>query len=1300
MPLAWCCGSSASLADSDVEEATTMNIRKPEEQPKPRLDKLPDESPQSIVRNATTIMVDGDASAPTGFTQGGMNIAVKRDEIRTWSSADGRLVAKQGGILTVHDGCREPLRAPTIDVVAVHGLNSNAIHAWTHEKKVMWLEDLLPEQLPNARIMTYGYNSSVYKDATSGRIQDHAKGLLNALDGQRSERGAKKRPIIFVCHSLGGLVVKQALVFSQMDKLYSDIRNSTYGIVFLATPHRGSSAANLASTLSNIAVAAFPGIQTQLLKALQTDSTVLGDLIDNFRHLASDFQIASFYELKPTSLIGGRWAGPMQMQIVAQSSAVMDIGGERQVPMNADHRCIARYSGEKDPLYIAVSKRLCEMAAEASVAIHVRSMSVDHVSSKAPSLAPDVLSKLRAWLNPSSDLDHERSSLRSKRCANTGDWIFLKKEYLLWRECETSSLLWLHARPGAGKSVLAAHLIENLEVSGLPFGYFFFKYNNESLSSPKNLLRSICFQLCSKHTTIYDRMVTLMESGFDVQKGLVGTLWQQLFKDRILKLGWPEPMFWVIDGLDECDKDERAGLLRLFADLDSSPLHVKMIILSRRTKDISDLINNLPFKIDEICPEDNHDDIMTYARRRLSGSTVNSREDLKGTILDRIEKQHSGTFLWVQTALDQLDQQDTVDGILESLSSLPGEMNAYYLRILKSISSGINARPASIRLAKAVFDWTTVAARPLFTDELRVPLTADFGDLINLKASIANHCGGLIDTDPSGRVEAIHMTVAECLQSPSSEHSFYVDPAIANARVAGFCFKTITSTPFQEIDSSMPLSDEFFVRSPFAQYAIEFTFRHLGASKTSPELTSKVKSFLTSPFLLKWIKCVGHLGILDTLSPAMKHLETYLSSEERELDSPNLPITSILFQMQCLIAAFGYITSARYVGDLVDGKRHGYGTSYTPDGGTQTGNWLNDQPEGFSIAKYLAGSTYAGEWKQNEWHGNGHWTDPEGNVYKGDYSMGKKHGVGIMTWTWGDRHKYTGQWSNDRNHGTGEMIFSNGGSYQGQWREGLMHGRGRLTKWNDDAYEGEFVDGVPQGPFIRAVGISQTPASPEIQHNIMITFSSGSVYEGDVVNGRPDGEGELRCSTGLVWKGRFKDGMMNGPGIGTWLDGGYSKGTWKEDQPDGFMTEVNNCPEHLCKFEGMYKMGIREGEGEMWQPVGYHYKGHFHIDEIHGYGVRNRVLRGKYDGEFLNGLEHGHGTMYMPGKLTYKGMWRVRKKHDNGAILTFRDGSVYKGAWIGGLTRKGDFLFLASAKELTDIIEIDEEGKIGPHQDA
>ena len=909
-----------------------------------------------------------------------------------------------------------------------------------------------------------------------------------------------------------------------------------------------------------------------------------------------------------------------------------------------------------------------------------------------------MVSKLRAWLNPASDLDHERTSLRNKRCAKTGDWIFLNQQYLSWREQAESGLLWLHARPGAGKSVLAAHLIENFEVSGRPFGYFFFKYNNENLSSPQTLLRSICFQLCLKHTAIYESIFKLMESGYDAQKQRIGSLWQQLFKDRILQIKTSEPIFWVVDGLDECVEEDRSSLLQLFADLQACTLHVKMIVLSRRTKDIHATMNNLPFKVYEICPEDNHEDIMTYAQHRLSGSTINSQENLKETVLDQIEKQHSGTFLWVQTALDQVIQQDTVDGILESLSTLPREMDAYYLRILKSITQN-EQTTSSLKLSRAIFDWTVVAARPLYLQELSAPLTAEFGSLIDIKTSIANHCGGLVSTDSADRVEAIHMTVVEYLQQPSSEHAFSINLTTANARAAIFCFQTLTSVTLLTIDVGEAVNEEFLIQYQFIQYAVEFAFRHLGTAQSSLDLSSKVKMFLTSSYLLIWIKLLGHLSLLDSLAPALSNLEAYIGRETTGSALFDSTITGVLTKIRYLIATFGYPTSEHYVGDLVDGKRHGYGTSETLDGGSQTGNWVNDKPEGFSIASYLSGSKYVGDWKENEWHGKGHYIDPEGNVYKGDYNIGKKHGFGIMKWTWGSRHTYTGQWLHERCHGLGEMTYANGDVYYGAWKNGLMHGRGKFIKWNDDVYEGDFIEGIAGGTFSRAAESTDTPVTSEGMGDVTIHFKSGTTYTGDVANGRPHGQGTLRSKTGLVWRGQFKDGMMDGDGVGTWPNGGYSKGTWKEGVADGRFVEVNDCPERQCRFEGIYKLGIREGEGEMWQPVGYHYKGNFHADEIHGYGVRNRHIRGRYDGHFLNGLEHGQATHHMPGKSTYIGLWQMRKKHDENALLTFKDGSVYKGAWVGGLSRKGEFLFKEGVGKLEDIIDFDEQGKIGPHRE-
>ena len=72
-------------------------------------------------------------------------------------------------------------------------------------------------------------------------VRDWAERLLMTLMKHREERGAVDRPIIFICHSTGGNVLKQALIEKKSGNL-NDIANNTIAITFFAVPHHGSTA--------------------------------------------------------------------------------------------------------------------------------------------------------------------------------------------------------------------------------------------------------------------------------------------------------------------------------------------------------------------------------------------------------------------------------------------------------------------------------------------------------------------------------------------------------------------------------------------------------------------------------------------------------------------------------------------------------------------------------------------------------------------------------------------------------------------------------------------------------------------------------------------------------------------------------------------------------------------------------------------------------------------------------------------------------------------------------------------------
>lgn len=79
-------------------------------------------------------------------------------------------------------------------IVAVHGLNGDAVKTWTNKKTgAFWLQDYLPADIEDARVMNYAYNADVAFGNTVADIMDFAKDLLNSLIDKREREEVSRR---------------------------------------------------------------------------------------------------------------------------------------------------------------------------------------------------------------------------------------------------------------------------------------------------------------------------------------------------------------------------------------------------------------------------------------------------------------------------------------------------------------------------------------------------------------------------------------------------------------------------------------------------------------------------------------------------------------------------------------------------------------------------------------------------------------------------------------------------------------------------------------------------------------------------------------------------------------------------------------------------------------------------------------------------------------------------------------------------------------------------------------------------
>ncbi|KAL8721376.1 MAG: hypothetical protein Q9225_001923 [Loekoesia sp. 1 TL-2023] len=260
-------------------------------------------------------------------------------------------------------------------ICAIHGLGGNAFDTWMG-KKVMWLRDTLPKSPPfdQARIMTYGYDSTLLNKKSNDRIKDWADELLRQVGHVRTSTHEQERPILLICHSLvrllfifavifltnsskGGIVAREAIIrLHRHSNQFDGIKLELCGLIFLSTPHSGTTGADWNQFLLNLSEMTLGVRSHAIVDELKSFNPSSVDSEEDFAAMSKVPPFHCFCEGDKTSVAG------KSRQIVTQASAGF-YGHKADKILNVNHHQICKFDTPFSPAYITLLARLKKILA-------------------------------------------------------------------------------------------------------------------------------------------------------------------------------------------------------------------------------------------------------------------------------------------------------------------------------------------------------------------------------------------------------------------------------------------------------------------------------------------------------------------------------------------------------------------------------------------------------------------------------------------------------------------------------------------------------------------------------------------------------------------------------------------------------------------------------------------------------------------------------------------------------------------------------------------------------------------------
>ncbi|KAL3453194.1 hypothetical protein BJX65DRAFT_116927 [Aspergillus insuetus] len=349
------------------------------------------------------------------------------------------------------------------------------------------------------------------------------------------------------------------------------------------------------------------------------------------------------------------------------------------------------------------------------------------------------LQSVLAWLDVKDGQEDELDRLYGLQYEGSCSWVFANNKIRRWREAgRENPVVWLTGKPGAGKSVLSACVIQTLKQDPMTeVPYYFSSYGAHGPTTFNKFLKTLTAQLIrgnpSRTAYIYSECI---------QKGFSPSI-HKLKQVLHVLLSTTAGARVVVDGVDELEPSRDTGLIAERIG------RCQTVHLKSETSAVQSAIQ--AFVRHELS-----------VLRSIFGSldTDDALEELERDLIDKAD----GMFLWVRLVSSSLRQAVTLTELRDIVKKLPKGLEEMYRRIVHQILESSSDSQRAIKLR--VLFWMVYGRKPLKKYEILSGASIhrqnlDFGEQTRLQDAVLRQCKPLLEEGTDDTIRFVHFTAEE-----------------------------------------------------------------------------------------------------------------------------------------------------------------------------------------------------------------------------------------------------------------------------------------------------------------------------------------------------------------------------------------------------------------------------------------------------------------------------------------------------------------------------------------------------------